>query len=125
MPNNGMECINCGKIAKPSKLRFQGKDINGWKCSCGEEFFDPEEAQRILLLNKILKKRFEVTIGKIRSNLIIRIPTELAQALSLQKGEKVTIKVDDVKRFHVYCLPPFFEGIYTQTKIPYLSKVVG
>ncbi len=73
----------------------------GWKCSCGEEYFNPDEAQKILLLNKILKKQFEVKIGKIRSNLIIRIPTELAQALGLEKGEKVTIKADNMNRFHV------------------------
>lgn len=97
----GIKCTSCNKIAKPTKLRFQGKDINGWKCSCGEEYFDPDEAQKILLLNKILKKRYEVKIGKIRSNLIIRIPTELAEALSLHKGEKVTIKADDMNRFYI------------------------
>ena len=101
MPKKGMKCTSCGKIAKPAQLRFQGHDINGWKCSCGEEFFDPDEAQKILLLNKILKKQYKVKIGKIRSNLIIRIPTELAEALSLCKGEKVTIKADDFKRFYV------------------------
>ena len=99
--NIGLKCTSCGKTAKAAKLRFQGRDINGWRCSCGEEFFDPDEAQKILIFNKILKKRYEVKIGKIRSNLIIRIPTELADALTLQKGEKVTIKVDDINKFHI------------------------
>jgi hypothetical protein len=97
----GMKCTVCGKIAKKSKLRFQGYDINGWKCSCGEEYYNPDEAQKILLLNKILKKRFEVKIGKIRSNLIIRIPTELAEALGLKKGGKVILKADNSGRFYV------------------------
>ena len=48
-----------------------------------------------------MKKKYEVTIGQIRSNLIIRIPTELAEALGLHKGEKVKIKADDVHTFHV------------------------
>ncbi len=101
MTKKGLKCISCGKSAKETKLRFQGNDITGWKCSCGEEYFNPDEAQRILLLNKILKKQFEVKLGKIRSNLIIRIPTELARALGLEKGEKVTIKADNMNAFHV------------------------
>jgi hypothetical protein len=96
-----MKCAVCSKTAKKAELRFQGYDIKGWKCSCGEEFFDPEEAQKILLLNKIFKKKFEVKIGKIRSNLIIRIPAELAEALELKKGGTVTISVSNTEKFYV------------------------
>jgi len=102
MKKKGLECVNCGNIAKESKLRFQGFEIDGWHCkSCGEDYFNPEQAQNILLLNKIMKKKYEVTIGQMRSNLIIRIPTELAKALGLHKGEKVKIKADDRHTFHV------------------------
>ena len=101
MAKQGMKCTSCGKNAKPTSLRFQGYDISGWKCSCGEEYFEPEEAQKVLLLNKILKKRYEVTVGQIKSNLIIRIPTELSKALGLKKGERVTISADDDGRFQV------------------------
>lgn len=102
MPKSGIDCVACGKIAKEEQLRFQGYDVRGWKCKhCGEIYYHPEDAQRILLINKIMKKKYEVTIGQIRSNLIIRIPTELAEALGLHKGEKVKIKVDDIHTFHV------------------------
>jgi hypothetical protein len=94
MKKEGMECVSCGKIAKKTKLRFQGTDIDGWKCSCGEEYFDPEQAQRILLLNKILSKEYKIKLGQIRSNLIIRIPAELAEALDLHKGENILIKAE-------------------------------
>jgi CxxC motif-containing protein len=97
----GMKCMICGKTAKEVKLRFQGTKIDGWKCSCGEEYFDPEQAQRILLLNKILTKEYKIKLGQIRSNLIIRIPTELAQALGLQKGEDVLIKAEGMKKLHI------------------------
>ena len=97
----GMECVVCGKIAKEAKLRFQGTKIDGWKCSCGEEYFDPEQAERILLLNKILSKKYKIKLGQIRSNLIIRIPTELAEALSLKKGENVSIKAEGLKTLHI------------------------
>ena len=97
----GMDCVVCGKIAKEAKLRFQGIEIDGWKCSCGEEYFDPEQAERILLLNKILSKKYKSKLGQIRSNLIVRIPTELAEALNLRKGEKILIKADESKKLHI------------------------
>ncbi len=97
----GMDCVVCGKIAKEAKLRFQGIEIDGWKCSCGEEYFDPEQAERILLLNKILSKKYESKLGQIRSNLIVRIPTELAEALNLRKGEKILIKAEGSKKLHI------------------------
>jgi hypothetical protein len=97
----GMDCVVCGKIAKEAKLRFQGIEIDGWKCSCGEEYFDPEQAERILLLNKILSKKYESKLGQIRSNLIIRIPAELAEALNLHKGEKISIKAEGSKILHI------------------------
>jgi hypothetical protein len=101
MKKQGMECVSCGKTAKKAKLRFQGTVIDGWKCSCGEEYFDPEQAQRILLLNKILTKEYKIKLGQIRSNLIIRIPTELAEALGLHKGENLLIKAEGLKKLHI------------------------
>ncbi len=101
MKKEGMVCVSCGKMAEKAQLRFQGYDIDGWKCPCGEEYFDPEQAHRFLLLNKVLNKEYEVKLGRIRSNLILRIPAELAEALDLEKGEKVRIKVDDMKHLHV------------------------
>ena len=99
MSREGIKCSACGKVARPAKLRFQGYDIKGWKCKCGDEFYDPDEAQKILLLNKILKKRYEVKVGQIKSNLIIRIPKELSDALGLVKGEKLFLKIDKKGKF--------------------------
>ncbi len=50
---NEMKCI-CGKTARYVRhLRLNNYDIDGWKCdSCGEIYFNPEKAERILLLNK-------------------------------------------------------------------------
>jgi hypothetical protein len=101
MSKKGMKCTSCGRTAREARLRFQGRDISGWKCSCGEQYFDPAEAQKILHLNRIMKQRYEVTVGQMRSNLIIRIPKELAEALGLEKGGKVMLKADNQKRFHV------------------------
>jgi len=89
----GMKCIRCGKIAPRAKLRFQGHQIDGWKCKCGEEYLDPLQAERILTLNKLKHERFQAKLGRIRSNLIIRIPKVIEQGLGLKDGEEVTIKV--------------------------------
>ncbi len=98
----GLQCGFCGGTAYEAKLRFQGFDIDGWHCSkCGEDAFDPIQADRILKLNKFLKKEYEITVGQISNSLIIRIPKELADLMEIQKGEKVKLKLDDMHTFHV------------------------
>lgn len=94
----GMKCVKCGSIAEKARLSFQGVEIDGWRCKCGEEYFNPEQAERILLLNKLKDESFEVAIGKSRSNLIIRIPAKVQAALGLEPGKTVKLKVEDAKK---------------------------
>jgi len=75
-------------------MKFNQYKIDGWKCSCREVYYNPEQAQRILLLNKLRKKMIKAKLGKIRSNLILRLPKDVEQALGLEKGEDVFIKVE-------------------------------
>ncbi len=89
----GMVCVKCGKDAKPAQLRFQGYEISGWLCSCGEEYYDPIQAERILQLNKLKKEALEAKLGRIKSNLILRIPKAIEQVLNLREGEKIILKV--------------------------------
>lgn len=91
-----MKCHKCSKLMKfTKKIRFNEHLIDGWKCSCGEVYYDPMQANKILLLNKLKNEVFEAKLGKIRSNLIIRLPKDLENALGLKKGENVLIKVED------------------------------
>jgi len=91
-----MKCHKCGKSMVFVKgINFNEYKIGGWKCSCGEIYYEPEQAQKILLLNKLKKETIRAKLGKIRSNLIVRLPKDLENALSLQKGEDVLIKVED------------------------------
>ena len=91
-----MKCHKCGKSMKYTKgIDFNEYKIDGWKCFCGEIYYEPEQAQRILLLNKLKKETIRAKLGKIRSNLIVRLPKDLENALNLQKGEDVLIKVED------------------------------
>ena len=93
-----MECA-CGKVAKYKKhLKFNGYDLDGWVCkSCGEIFYHPEKAERFLLLNKLKKMRFHLKLSKVKSNLILRIPKEIGEALNLQKGEEIELGLKDDK----------------------------
>ncbi len=91
-----MKCHKCGKIMKYSKgIKFNRFTIDGWKCSCGEIYYNPEQAQRILLLNKLKKEVLKAKLGRMRSNLILRLPKDLERALTLKKGNEVVIQVDD------------------------------
>ena len=76
-------------------MKFNDYKIDGWKCSCGEIYYDPEQAQKILVLNKLKNQVIKAKLGKIRSNLILRLPKDVEFALNLQKGEDVIIKVED------------------------------
>lgn len=91
-----MKCHKCGKLMKYVKgMKFNEYKIDGWMCSCGEIYYNPEQAQKILLLNKLKKEAIRAKLGKIRSNLILRVPKDIEHALDLEKGENVLIKVDD------------------------------
>ncbi|MEK6922245.1 MAG: AbrB/MazE/SpoVT family DNA-binding domain-containing protein [Nanoarchaeota archaeon] len=92
----GMKCA-CGKIARYVKnLRFNGFDIDGWRCeSCGETYYNPTKAEKIFLLNKLKKMKYHLTLSKVKSNLILRIPKEVGEILGLHKGEKVEFGLGD------------------------------
>lgn len=90
-----MKCHKCNKQMKYSdKINFNEYEISGWRCSCGENYYEPEQAQRILLLNKLKKESIKVKLGKIRSNLILYLPKDVENALLLQKGKDVLIKIE-------------------------------
>ena len=91
----GMKCV-CGKIADYKKgLKFNGFRVDGWVCkSCKEVYYHPEQIQKILLMKKLEKQKLITKLGQIRSNLILRIPKDVGEALNLKKGEEVAIKIE-------------------------------
>lgn len=102
---NGIKCI-CGKIAKYTKnLKFNGYDIDGWKCNnCKEEYYNPEKAEKILILNKLKKHKFKLKLSQVKSNLILRIPKEVSEALNLHKGENVEFALKDSNEIVIHPL---------------------
>ncbi|MBI2124684.1 AbrB/MazE/SpoVT family DNA-binding domain-containing protein [Candidatus Woesearchaeota archaeon] len=92
----GMKCI-CGKIAEYNKnMKFNSYEIDGWECkSCGEAYYNPEKAEKILLINKLKKHKFYLKLSKVKSNLILRIPKEVGDALNLKKSQEVEFGIKD------------------------------
>lgn len=92
----GMKCA-CGKIARyVEHLKFNNYDIDGWECdSCGEAYYNPEKAEKILLLNKLKKHKYHLKLSQVKSNLILRIPKEIGEVLNLKKGEEVEFGLKD------------------------------
>jgi hypothetical protein len=93
---NGMKCYRCGGIAKFRKgIRFGRYKIDGWECKCGEAYFDPVQAERILFINKLKKHKFHLKLSQVRSNLVLRIPKGVSDVLNLHKGEEVEFGLED------------------------------
>ncbi len=93
-----MKCHNCNKAMKRrTDLKFNKHTVKGWKCSCGEEYFDSEDAQRILLLNKLKNKGFELKLNRVKSNLILRIPKEVGKAMGLNEKDIVHFSMKNDK----------------------------
>lgn len=84
--SKAMKCV-CGKTAKYKRGMHFGKHrIDGWECKyCKEVYFDPEQAQKILILNKLKNKGFRIKVNKVRSNQIIRLPKEISIVLNNPK----------------------------------------
>ena len=95
----GLKCA-CGKTAQYEKhLTFNNYELDGWVCkSCGEIYYNPEEAERILLLNKLKKMKYHLKLSKVKSNLIVRIPKEVGEALNLEKGKEVELFLEESDR---------------------------
>ena len=106
MKKKDMKCA-CGRIATYHEhLRFNAYDVDGWVCkNCGETFYNPEKAERILLLNKLKKARYQLKLSKVKSNLILRIPKEVGQAMDLHKGEEVELRLKKSDEMIVHPLP--------------------
>ena len=102
---NGMKCI-CGKTAKYARhLKFNGYGIDGWKCgSCGEVYYEPEKAEKILLLNKLKKHKYSLKLSQVKSNLVLRIPKEVSDLLNLRKGGEVEFSLKDTNEIIIHPL---------------------
>lgn len=88
------KCTKCNSLMKKKNFTIEGTNVRGWECvKCKDAVIHPEDAQKMLLLNK-LKRGFSVKIGELGKSLIVRIPKEVANLYKLSKGEKITMKAE-------------------------------
>jgi hypothetical protein len=86
-------------------MKFNGYDIDGWECrSCGEAYYNPEGAERILLINKLKKHKFRLTLSQVKSNLVLRIPKDVSDALSLRKSQRVEFALRNTNEIIIHPL---------------------
>lgn len=94
MRKKDMKCVCGGTAIYREHLKFNNCEIDGWVCkNCRETFYNPEKAERILLLNKLKKARYQLKLSKVKSNLVLRIPKEVGEAMNLHKGEEVELRL--------------------------------
>ncbi|HLD83716.1 MAG TPA: hypothetical protein VI979_02580 [archaeon] len=83
------------------KAKFQGFEIDAFRnANTGEEFYDPKQAERILVFNKLRNKMFRTTAGQIQNN-IIWLRVEVSKAVGIKKGEEVKIKIEDTHKISI------------------------
>lgn len=105
MRKRDMKCV-CGGIATYHEdLKFNAYNIDGWVCkNCGETFYNPEKAERILLFNKLKKAKYHLRLSKTKSNLVLRIPKEVGEAMNLHKGEEVELRLKEAGEISIHPL---------------------
>jgi YgiT-type zinc finger domain-containing protein len=92
------KCSVCGtKMEKEKvKVEFRGQsiEVDGIRCGkCGEVLLDPEQSQRLLLLNK-LYTGIEAKVGSLGKSLMVRIPADVKKFLEIGKGDKLVFTTD-------------------------------
>ncbi|MBU1201362.1 MAG: AbrB/MazE/SpoVT family DNA-binding domain-containing protein [Nanoarchaeota archaeon] len=94
-----LKCAFCGSRTIPKNgMKFNSYDIDGWKCTkCKEEYYDPIQAQRILLINKLRDKSYKLSVNKVKSNLVLRIPKDVSDAMGLNDKSTVDFKLKNNK----------------------------
>lgn len=91
-------CQACGGKMRKEIIQIEGMEVRTWKCvKCGETDLHPDDAQKMLVFNKI-KHGIPVKIGTLGESLIMRFPKEVAEFYKISKGGEVVIKADNTKK---------------------------
>jgi ribosomal protein S27AE len=85
----------CGTRTVPKYFKMEGLKVRGSECpKCGEIYFNSEDANRLLIFNKI---RHEIMSGKVTkagNSYVLRLPKKLVDALGLTVGSELEISLD-------------------------------
>ena len=95
------KCIECGIAMKKRTMTVEGMQIRSWQCSrCKEIILHPEDAQKMLVFNKI-RKGIPIKVGALGGSLIIRFPKEVAEFYKITKGEEIILKAENLKKLEL------------------------
>jgi hypothetical protein len=86
---------------RKNTILVEGIQIRSWKCNkCKEIILHPDDAQKMLIFNKI-KKGIPVKVGSLGESLIIRFPKEVANFYKITKGGEVTLKAENSRKLEL------------------------
>jgi len=90
-----MICPDDNARMKKKTFNMEGFEVRGWKCEkCGEEAFHGEDAEVYLLYKKTQKEPVKAKLGVLGKSTVVRIKKEVADALGLEKGSEVNIRIE-------------------------------
>jgi len=89
-------CWNCENEMKRIKDKFQGFNVNAWKCGkCNEVIYDEEDIQPILKFNKLKSAKKVISkVGVLGKSKILRIPRSIEQIYDITKGKKIEFELE-------------------------------
>ena len=95
------KCTKCDIVMKKRKMVIEGFEARSWQCRrCKEIILHPEDAQKMLVFNKI-KKGIPIKVGSLGESLIIRFPKEVAEFYKITKGEEIILKAENKKKLEL------------------------
>ncbi|HIH19852.1 TPA: hypothetical protein HA244_01145 [Candidatus Micrarchaeota archaeon] len=79
-----MKCA-CGNKMMETEMELEGLTVKGFKCEkCGEELFNPWEAERV---RKVLNE--QVKARKVAHSLVVTLPQPIAKLAKIKEGDKL------------------------------------
>ncbi|MBI5000263.1 MAG: AbrB/MazE/SpoVT family DNA-binding domain-containing protein [Euryarchaeota archaeon] len=85
----------CGKWTRPKHFNMEGFKVRGSECpSCGEVYFNIEDANKVFVYNKIKKAALTGKVTKAGNSYVLRLPKALVDALGLSINSTITISVE-------------------------------
>ncbi len=95
LKNEKIKC-ECGSWTKPQYFNLEGSKVRGSSCpKCGETYFNPEDANKALIYNRIKREILKGKVAKAGNSFVIRLPKKLIVALGLYVGEEIDISLVD------------------------------
>lgn len=104
-PLDELRCTKCRAWAKPDTFRIEGFPVRGWKCSCGESYLHPVDANRVLAFHRLKREVLRTKLSYSGNSMIVRLPSTLAKALGLARGGPLELTLESPDRISIRILP--------------------